>query len=137
MEQSIWGLFHDGVITRIEGTVPGNLVIGIEIEYLRAMFEGDGTGFNVHLQSCTKLKYSEYDQEPTEDLARIQKLEPEVLCVASEHPLVLGCVTGTLELTYDELFVTTDFGAHVSEEALAKASEQYWRLWSESNQSDV
>jgi hypothetical protein len=137
MEPSIWGVFHDGVIKRIDGTVPGQLVLGIEIPYLRAMFEGNGTGFNVRLQSCTKVKYSEYDEQPIEDLARIQEREPEVLYLASEHPLVLDCAMGTLELTYEEMLVTLDSGGHVSEEELAEASELYWQRWGENTKRDA
>lgn len=137
MTPSIWGVFHDGVIKRIDGTVPGNLVLAMEIEYLRAMFEGEGTGFNIHLQSCTKLRYGEYDEEPTDDLERIQEREPEVLYVTSEHPLVLDCVMGALELEYGAMLVTLDSGVRVTEEELAKASEQYWQRWSESTKSDA
>ena len=137
MSPSIWGVFHDGEILGIAGAVPGELLLTIEIGYLRGMFEGDGTGFEIRLKGCTKLRYSEYDEEPTEDLARIRDREPEILYVTSETPLVLDCVMGSLELEYQEMSVTLDTGSQVSEEDLAKASEHYWQSWREGNKSDA
>ena len=137
MSPSIWGVFHDGEILGIAGAVPGELLLTIEIGYLRGMFEGDGTSFEIKLKGCTKLRYSEYDEEPTEDLARIRDREPEILYVTSETPLVIDCVMGSLELAYQEMSVTLDTGIQVSEEALAKACEQYWQRWDEGNKSDV
>jgi hypothetical protein len=134
---STWGVFHDGVIQAIEGTIPGNLVLTIEIGYLRAMFEGDGTSFRVALAGCTRLRYSEYDEEPTVDLDRIREREPEILYVTSEHPLVLDCVMGPLELEYEEMAVTLDNGLELTEQELVSASELYWNRWRESTQSDA
>jgi hypothetical protein len=111
-------------------------VLAIEIEYLRAMFEGDGTGFNIHLQSCTRFRYGEHDEDPIDDLERIQEREPEVLYVPSEHPLILDCMMGALELEYGAMSVTLDSGVRVTEEELAKVGEQYWQRWGESAKSE-
>jgi hypothetical protein len=135
--RSAWGVFHDGVIQAIEGTIPGNLVLTIEIGYLRAMFEGEGSSFRVNLDGCTKMRYSEYDEEPTVDLDRIREREPEILYVTSEQPLVLDCVMGPLELEYERMTVTLDNGAEVSEKELVNASELYWNRWRESTRSDA
>jgi hypothetical protein len=134
---SAWGVFHDGVIQAIEGTLPGNLVLTIEIGYLRAMFEGDGCSFLVHLTGCTRMRYCEYDEEPTVDLNRIREREPEILYVTSEQPLILDCVMGPLELEYEQMAVTLESGVQVSEQELVSASELYWSRWRESTQSDA
>jgi hypothetical protein len=134
---SVWGVFHDGVIQAIEGTIPGDLVLTIEIGYLRGMFDGDGSSFRVHLTGCRRMMYSEYDEEPTDDLDRIREREPEILYVTSEQPLVLDCVMGPLELEYERMAVTLDSGVEVSEQELVSASELYWNRWSESTRSDA
>ena len=130
MKRDIWGVFHDGVLMRIDGCVPGTIRLDVEIQYLRGMFDEPGTSFRIELQGCTKLVYAEYDQEPTDDVARIQEREPEILYVTSEHPLLLDCVMGTLELEYDAMRVTLPSGAEVSYASLAFASEKYWAEWS-------
>ena len=56
MTPGAWGVFHDGVIVAIDGTVPGSLVLTIEIGYLRAMFEGEGSSFRVPLTGCTRMR---------------------------------------------------------------------------------
>ena len=134
---STWGVFHDGVIQDIEGTLPGNLVLTIEIGYLRAMFEGEGSSFRVHLTGCTRMRYCEYDEEPTGDLNKIREREPEILYVTSEQPLVLDCVMGPLELEYQQMAVTLESGVKVSDQELASASELYWNRWRESTRSDA
>ena len=137
MTPGAWGVFHDGVIQAIDGTLPGNLVLTIEIGYLRAMFGGDGSSFRVHLTGCTRMRYSEYDEEPTADLGKIREREPEILYVTSEHPLVLDCVMGPLELEYEGMTVKLDSGVQVSEQELVGASELYWTRWRESTRSDA
>jgi hypothetical protein len=134
---SAWGVFHDGVIQAIEGNIPGNLVLTIEIGYLRAMFEGEGSSFRAHLIGCTRMRYCEYDEEPTVDLDRIREREPEILYVTSEQPLVLDCVMGPLEIEYEQMAVTLDNGIEVSEQELVSASELYWNRWRESTRSDA
>jgi hypothetical protein len=137
IKPSAWGVFHDGVIQGIEGALPGNLVLTIEIGYLRAMFHGEGSSFRVHLTGCTKMRYCEYDEEPTVDLDRIREREPEILYVTSEQPLVLDCVMGPLELEYKQMTVTLESGVEVSEQELVSASELYWTRWRESTRSDA
>ena len=132
-----WGVFHDGVIQDIEGTLPGNIMLSINIAYLSAMFEGEDTSFRVYLTGCTKIRYCEYDEDPTVDLNRIREREPEILYVTSEQPLVLDCVMGTLELEYEEMAITLESGVEVSEQELINASEQYWSRWRNSTRSDA
>jgi hypothetical protein len=137
MTPSTWGVFHDGVIKRVEGVIPGTVLLSLEIRYLRAMFPGEGTSFKIRLHECTKLKYNEYDEAPTTDLTKIQDREPEVLYVTSERPLVLDCVMGTLELAYTGMSVALDDGTQVSEHELVDACELYWKRWQESTSGDA
>jgi len=129
MKRDIWGVFHDGVLKHIHGGVPGILVLDVEIEYLRNMFDEPGNSFRIELTGCTKMVYSEYDQEPTHDIAQILGREPEILYVTSEQPLLLDCVMGTLEFEYEVMHVWLPSGVEVSYESLASASERYWSEW--------
>ncbi|WP_395009381.1 hypothetical protein [Undibacterium sp.] len=135
MQQDVWGLFHDGILAKINGGVPGDLTIQLQIEYLRDEFDEDGDCFIVELGSCTKFKYSEYEAEPTEDLQEIQNREIDVLYVSSQDPLVLDCSAGVLELEYKTMRVVLPSGRAVTYEDLFNASERYWNAWNASAKS--
>lgn len=129
MNPDVWGVFHDGVITRMSGALPGTLVLRVEIGYLRAMFDGTGTAFQIELTGCSNVRYNEYDEAPSTDLLHIEGRQPEILYVASADPLVLDCAMGTLELTYREVSIFLDTGVPVSYEELARACDLYWTRW--------
>jgi len=129
MNRDIWGVFHDGVVKLIEGTVPGTLKLEIEIDYLRRMFPEPGDRFVVMLIGCSKFVYAGYDEPPTEDLSHIQSREPEILYITSEQPVVLDCNEGTLEIEYDEMTVGLESGQAVDYETLASACRKYWTDW--------
>jgi len=129
MNADVWGIFHDGVIERIDGSIPGLVVLHLNVPYLRQMFNGQGNGFKVSLSGCTKLEYTEYDDAPTSDLLEIGAKQPEVLYVTSTDPLVLDCAMGTLGLAYEAIEITLDSGEPVSYEELAAACEKYWDDW--------
>jgi len=131
MQRNIWGVFHDGEITQINGTVPGDLRLDLEICYLRAQFPEPGHSFTIELTNCTQLQFSEYDEPPSTCLTHIQERKPMVLYVTSEEPLVLDCAMGTLELDYSEMHVRLPSGRDVSEQELTAACEQYWNAWQE------
>jgi len=128
---SSWGFFHDGVIEQAEGALPGELILTVDIGYLRAMFAGEGSGFRIHLSGCTRVRYCEYDEEPTDQLEIILEREPEILSVITEQPLVLQCVMGELEIDYESMFVKLESGIQLSEREIADASELYWSRWRE------
>ncbi|MDT7520644.1 hypothetical protein RAE19_18445 [Rhodoferax sp. TBRC 17660] len=137
MKRDIWGVFHDGVLKYIDDSVPGTLMLEVEIEYLRGMFDEPGTSFRIELTGHTKVVYSEYDEEPSQDITKIQERMPEILYVTSEQPLLLDCVMGTLELEYDAMRVMLPSEVEVSYESLVSASDRYWSEWSVRSKGDA
>lgn len=131
MNRDIWGVFHDGEITKITGTVPGDLRVEVEIGYLRNLFQEPGNTFFVELRNCSKFEFSEYDEAPSTDLTHIQERKPMVLYVTSQEPLVLDCAMGTLEMDYAQMEILLPSGRGVSERELTEACERYWREWQE------
>jgi hypothetical protein len=129
MQRDAWGVFHDGIVAKLEGSVPGDLKVQLEIGYLRGEFGEKGDYFVVHLGQCTKFRYCEYDAQPTEDLSEIQDREIDVLYVSSEEPLVLDCSDGVLELEYKTMRVALPSGREVTRDELVAASEKYWKEW--------
>ena len=127
MKREFWGFFHDGVIDRISGSVPGDVIVKIEIEYLRQMFEGDGDGFNVSLTACSKIEYTAYDRAPTTDMQEIASSEPEILYVNETEPeVILDCAIGRLVLNYADARVSLDSGQQVTRRQLEQATKKYW-----------
>lgn len=127
MRRDNWDVFHDGTIASIRGNVPGDVIIHIDIGYLREMFEGAGSGFDVHLSGCAKLEYLAYDEDPTSDFATIGSKEPELLDVSETEPdIVLICTGGLLVLNYAEVRVFAEAGEFISDEALKNAANNYW-----------
>jgi hypothetical protein len=126
MPRDTWAAFHDGSVTRIEGTLPGTLRLRIEIQYLREMFPTPGDAFAVTLTGCTRFSFAEYDQPPIEDLARIAALEPEILYVGGLDPLTLDCNDGTLALEYATMRVSLEDGQPVAYQELKVAWDKYW-----------
>jgi hypothetical protein len=136
MQRDFWGIFHDGTITRIRGSVPGDVILHIEIEYLRKMFNGEGAGFDVHLSGCTKLEYAAYDEEPTSDIRAIEEREPEILYVNETEPdTVLDCAIGLFTISYVDAQVFLCSGEPVTYEELGRAAKKYWDDWGKRNGS--
>lgn len=131
MKNDIWGVFHDGYIKRIEGCVPGDVRLEIEIPYLRAMFKEPGERFVVELRACRQLQYTESGRGTISDLSVIESLSPEILYVNSEEPVVIDCVMGTLELQYLGLEIKLPSGVSLSYDDLEEASSRYWQEWQE------
>jgi hypothetical protein len=132
----LWGLLHDGGLEAITGSVPGDLTLHISIEYLRGRFPGNGTGFLVTLHECTHFSYEPYDEVAIADLAEIESLDLEILSAGAGDPLPIACVMGTLHARYSSASIRLDSGGGVSLDALATASEGYWREWAERNRAD-
>lgn len=132
MQPGFWGFFHDGHIRKIEGHVPGDLVVRVGVLYLREMFPGVGAGFTVHLLGCTLFEFQEYDEAPTSDLREIESREPELLYVEPSDPVSIDCATGRLTLRYELARVFLDSGESITYEDLQAASTRYWEEWKRS-----
>lgn len=128
MNRDIWGVFHDGEITKITGTVPGDLRVEVEIGYLRKLFPEPGHSFVIELRHCTKFEFREYGEAPSMHLAHIQERRPMILYVTSQEPLILDCSMGNLELDYQQMEVFLPSGRNITEQELSAACDRYWCL---------
>ena len=129
MSPQAWGAFHDGTLTAVEGRVPGTVALGVEIGYLRAMFEPAGTGFVLTLTGCTALRYLPWDEAPVDDPAAIAARKPGISGLGSIDPVVVDCVGGRLELAYAGLSIALENGAEVDEAGLRRGFDAYWDRW--------
>ncbi len=130
MDPTLWNLLHDGSIERIEGTVPGDLILHVSIDYLRKRFPGTGSGFDVRLVGCTTFTFSPYEGQVTTDPVAVAALVPEILSAEPGHPLRICCAGGCLEVRYDAATLSLDTGEPISLSQLDQAAESYWEEWS-------
>lgn len=129
MDPTLWNLFHDGVLTRVECAVPGEVRLFVHIPYLRAKFPGTGTGFDVVLSDCSQLSYEVWDEDGTFGLTDIGHIKPVILSAEPGTPLKIFGAGGTLTLQYRSAEVFVDSGAPTTLEELDAASEAYWTQW--------
>jgi hypothetical protein len=75
---AIWNILHDGVIVAVDGTVPGDLRIDVEIDYLRERIPDPGTLIQVLLIGCTRFAFKDYEKsEVSTALNDIAAMTPE------------------------------------------------------------
>ena len=135
VDASLWNILHDGGIERIEGAVPGDVVVHVSIPYLRSRFGGNGIGFVVRLSGCTQFMFRPYDEPPVSDVTAIVALSPEILSAEPSDPLEVACVMGSLLLRYVAASISLDTGGLVTLSELDAASKSYWDEWSARNRA--
>ena len=97
----ILGVFHDGSIVEIIGTLP-NISFRIEIEYLRNMFPSKGDSFLAHLTGCESIEFYNWENETRSNvLAEIELEEPEILSIKQKGDSAhIICSTGEINVLY-------------------------------------
>ncbi|MBA3468949.1 MAG: hypothetical protein H0T53_04830 [Herpetosiphonaceae bacterium] len=135
MTEEIWNILHDGVITQIQGAVPGDITLQIKIAYLRTMFSADGDSIMVNLSDCTLLSYDCFEEAAVlsvPELIAVQ--EPVILRVTSaDQGLLIVCVGGDLALAYSDYQLALDNGRTISLAELDAACVRYWDTWEQEN----
>ena len=134
MNPSLWNLLHDATLAAVEGSVPGDLLLTIECDYIREMLPRTGAGFVVRLCGCSFFEFEPYDQPPYADLPAIGQLELEILSAEAGNPLAICCTGGTLRLRYESAEIALDSGKAISLGELDRAAARYWRQWEQRNQ---
>lgn len=127
---NFWQYFHDGGITQILGSIPGDLEILVEIPYLREIFPIDGTSFVVSLQNCNRVEYDLFQESQgsiVSQIAEIIAAEPQILYADFiETGVKIECDKGILRIDYESARITLDSGQPVGDEVLVSVSNRYW-----------
>ena len=126
----ILGVFHDGSIVEIIGTLP-NISFRIEIEYLRNMFPSKGDSFLAHLTGCESIEFYNWENETRSNvLAEIELEEPEILSIKQKGDSAhIICSTGEINVLYKNIEFHLDSGELVTFKELTGASDGYWDDW--------
>lgn len=126
MSVELWDILHDGTIEGVEGNVPGDLTLNVEIEYLREMFSDGGTNIIVKLLGCDTLMYQPDNPSPLLD--SLAGVIPEGIHSGEvDGDLIrVYCMNGVLSLRYQDFSLMLDNGQPVALAELGEKSQEYW-----------
>ena len=127
----IWNVLHDGGVAAIDGVIPGDITIRVNIPYLRKMFSPDGEDVIVSLANCAKLTMKIWEDDVTTDSPeRIVGTDTEILSTESEDvPVHIITTFGELDIDFEDFSLSLDNGTPITFEELCEACENYWNRW--------
>lgn len=113
----IWDLFHDGTIKDVQENTRGNLVLTIELEYVRERFDEEFKYFLLELHESSLFEYfpSIGDIKAVKDLPSILKYDLWMTDVEKKNDQILVyCADGILKTKYKDYSIFLDTGTKVS-----------------------
>mgnify|MGYP001560042530 CR=1 FL=1 len=132
MNPEFWNVLHDGFITGVSGSVPGDVQLGVEIDYLRQRFADPGDRIVLTLHGCTALSYHPFDEVPVTDFTVLAQAKPQILRAKDwTDASLVECAAGDLRITATGAALALDNGRPLSLEELGATAGAYWAEWSE------
>lgn len=115
-QTEIWNLFHDGTLVNAQENISGELVLTIELEYVREMFDEDFKYFLLELHECSLFEYcpSIGDIKTIKDIKSILKYDLWMTDVEKKNDQILVyCADGILKIKYKDYSIFLDTGTKV------------------------
>lgn len=127
----VWNVLHDGGVAAIDGKIPGDVTIRINIPYLRKMFSEDGEEILVRIANCSKLTMTIWGEDlTTDEPKRIVATDTEILSTESDDvPVHVITTFGELDIDFEAFSLSLDNGKPITFEELCEACESYWNRW--------
>ncbi len=127
----IFNLLHDGVITDIRGSIPGELTLVVDCEYLRERIPDLGNAFLIRLGGCSSFRYETNSSDRViEDLSEIVALQCDILSAEKkDEEVVVYTGPGQLVLMFNKISVATNESTSLSVEDLNSVATSYWTDW--------
>lgn len=124
----IWNVLHDGGIAAIDGVIPGDVVIRVNIPYLRRMFSEDGEDIIVRLLNCTRFTMKIWEGDVvTDNFEQIVHTGNEILSTDSEDvPVHIFTTFGEIDIHFDAFTLLLENGRPVTFMDLSNACDCYW-----------
>ena len=138
MDISIWSILHDGGLDRILGTVPGNVILHVSLDWVAEEFQTPTGSLDVILNGCTGIEYDEWGSaKQYVGIAELQKLDfqrLEILSASQQDDWVHVVTTlGVLRVRYAALTIQLDGGKAVSLDQLTAAVNRAVAKWQASS----
>jgi hypothetical protein len=136
IDSKLWGVFHDGEIVSVSGSVPGDLDVYIKLEYIREQFLEAGNAFRIHITACDMLCFKSFStNEVLHGVVAVAAQDLEILRSKLDAD-VLEVVTtsGLLRIRYGSEALFLDSGRALPFSDVAAAAN---RAVSELKQPDL
>ena len=79
MNPATWNVLHDGSLTAVKGSIPGDVILSIEIAYLCRYLPTKVSVLSVALTLCVQFEYRPYEAPPVSALSEIVGTKLELL----------------------------------------------------------
>lgn len=126
MRIGVWHILHDGAISNITGSIPGDVCFAIELEYVRSQFPDPGSAFLIRASGCDLLSFKSFSTDSTvHSVESLGALDLEILS-AHEDGNALRIVTtdGVIALRYQSERMFLDSGRELTLDELAAAANR-------------
>ena len=135
MDLALWNVLHDGRVIAVEGAIPGDLRLSVQIPYLCGHLPTRATYVTIALSGCKLFEYMPYEYplvaEP--DAIATRGLELLSAWLAADGCVRVECADGgaggQLYLRYTSAQAITAEGRLISQMELESAAERYWSQW--------
>jgi hypothetical protein len=138
----IWNVLHDAIIVRLDGSVPGELRLEIDCDYLRDRFTPGGERFILTLSECTRFAFRPWS-EPSSEMTDLGAIAARRLWVLSAEEVdghgKVHCNEHIPKGNGGELLVSAsacalrlDDGTPVTLSELKRVASEYWEEFSSS-----
>ncbi len=127
MDTEIWDLFHDGTLINAQENTPWNLLLTIELEYVREEFDEDFKCFLLELHECSLFEYypSVWDIEVIKDIKSVKDIKSILKydlwmtdVEKKNNEMIVYCSDGILKTKYRDYSIFLDTGTKVSKHDL-------------------
>lgn len=143
-----WNVLHDGSIDSVEGGVPGDVRLSVEVPYLHEIWANGGDHLYIDLLDCTLFEWHVFGKDDQiivfEDLKTIAQSKPQIRSAATvdsaihlyirgnvsskdgqTHPL--WKVQGELRIRYDDMQIYLGNGDPVTLDEVREKAAEYWK----------
>ena len=125
MNTDFWNIIHDGGIDAISGSIPGDIILTVGIEYLCEQLPTNSKTLQAKLVGCTIFSYTPFWKTSITELHAIAACDLEVLsAVTREDRIAVCCRDGMLELAYQAIEVCLVEGIAVTQSELEAAANR-------------
>ena len=118
---------------KLSGSVPGDIRVQVEIEYLANKLNGNLNSIFVTLKNCTLFEFEQHwSKDDIRYYSSIQELEgitPGLMALSCDEKnghLEIDNISGVIRTKYDSAELTLENGDPLTFEELDAVSKEYW-----------
>jgi hypothetical protein len=126
----IWNVLHDGEITAVSGEGSQNIIMFVNIPYLRRRLNPIGDSFVLKLNNLKQIEFINFDGTINSLSEQLNIGSPEILSTESESmPITIETTLGKLILNFEDISFSLDTGEPIEFNTIEKVCEEYWKEW--------